>query len=97
MKEIFDDRVIIGISLVILLVGISFWAIAKAGSRLKSELGTHDPMGKGAGFLPPTLVKKALERGLVTPAQLAKMTPIERQFLLASLKDSLDEGHGPRG
>ena len=97
MKDIFDDRVIVGISLVILLVGVSFWAIAKAGSRLKGELGSRDGTNKGTGFLPPTLVKAALERGLVTPAQLAKMTPIERQFLLASLKDSLDEGHGPRG
>jgi len=97
MKEIFDDRIIFGISIVILLVGVAFWAIAKAGSRLKSELGTRDAAANAATLLPPTLVKQALERGLVTPAQLAKMTPVERKFLLASLKDSLDEGHGPRG
>ena len=96
MKDIVDGRIIIGISLVVLLVGISIWAIAKAGSRLKGQLGTRDASAKSAGFLPPTLVKMALERGLVTPAQLAGMTPIERQFLLASLKDSLDEGQGPR-
>lgn len=91
MKEIFDDRIIFGMGLVILLVAVAYWAIAKAGSRLKGELGSRAAGdGRTAGFLPPTLVKKAMERGLVTPAQLAKMTPIERQFLLASLKDSLD-------
>jgi len=97
MKDVAGGQLILGIGTVVVLVGVAIWAIARAGRRLKSELGSRVATPATGAFLPPTLVKKALERGLVTPAQLAKMTPIERTFLLASLKDSLDEGHGPRG
>ncbi len=97
MKEVFDGRILYGTSVVIALVGVSIWAIARAGRRLKGELAVPLSANKGAGFLPPKQLKKALELGLVTPSQLAKMTPLERQFLFATFKDSLDEGNRPGG
>ena len=73
----------------------SFVLIKWMGHTIRSQLGPVG--GKRTELSPlahvdgasPALVKQAIERGLVTPAQLAAMTPVERQFLLASMKDKV--------
>ena len=46
-------------------------------------------MALKADIVPPTLVKEALAKGLVTSSQLATMSPVERQFLFAELAPKL--------
>ncbi len=77
------------------VVGAAFVAIAWAGKAMRGEL-----RGTGARQAPPAhvstteqispaLMKEAIARGMVQPAQLAAMRPEERAFLFASLKEKL--------
>lgn len=71
------------------------------GRRLRQSLGLRSakraPMPPTFIAVPAAIVKRALERGLVTSAQLARMSETERQFALASLRRQLeaDEGTAP--
>ena len=72
---------------VIKWVGRSLRATLGAGARRRAK-------GFSAGMVadvPPALVKRAVERGLVTPAQITSMSTKERQFVFASLKSQLAE------
>jgi len=81
--------------LAIVMLALAAGAIKWAGRALRSQLGVRR---RGQHFsasmvadVPQALVRKALERGLVTPAQLAGMSAEERRFVFASLKDKLAE------
>lgn len=49
----------------------------------------RESMALKANAVPPTLVREALAKGLVTSNQLATMSPVERQFLFAQLAPKL--------
>jgi hypothetical protein len=80
------------------VVGAAFVAIAWAGKTMRGELGAKSARQappahpSTAEQIPPALMKEAIARGMVLPAQLAAMTPAERTFLFASLKEKLAEG-----
>ncbi|MBI3567693.1 MAG: hypothetical protein HY084_05755 [Gemmatimonadetes bacterium] len=72
-------------------------AVVWFGRRIRRSLDLGAPRTaslRGFDAVPPALVKQALERGLITSAQLATMSPVERQFVLASLRKQL-EGDAP--
>ena len=79
----------------IFMLGASYGLIKWVGRTIRDQLGPGMSRGdepflpEHVDTVPPALVKQAIERGLVTSSQLAGMTPMERQFLLASLKDKL--------
>ena len=84
----------------ILMLGATWGIIKWIGRTLRSLLGTRMPRTLDAAHVahvahvdsvPPVLVKQAIERGLVTPSQLAAMAPMERQFLFASFQARLSE------
>ena len=79
----------------VFLVGLALAAHRWMGRTVKKDL---DPAHSGrmrasmavkADLVPPALVKEALAKGLVSSAQLATMSPIERQFLFAQLRPKL--------
>jgi hypothetical protein len=83
--------------LAIVMLALAAGAIKWAGRALRSQLGAG-ARRSGKPFsatmvadVPQALVRKALERGLVTPAQIAGMSEEERRFVFASLKDKLAE------
>lgn len=77
------------------LLGAAYSVMRWVGRTMREQLGTTGQRGDGAGTLgqadsvPPMLVKRAIERGLVSASQLAAMAPMERQFFFAALKDRL--------
>lgn len=77
------------------LLGAAYSMMRWVGRTMREQLGTTGRRGDGstmpgqADSIPPMLVKRAIERGLVTASQLAAMAPMERQFFFASLKDRL--------
>jgi hypothetical protein len=80
----------------IVVIVLAFGGIAWAGRKFRGELGSKSapprggPVGPDAPEqIPPAMVKEAIARGLVVPAQLAGMTPEERTFFFASLKEKL--------
>lgn len=87
----------------VFLVGLA-WAVMRwVGKTIKQDL---DPVNTGkmrasmaiqADMVPPHLVKEALAKGLVTSQQLATMSPIERQYLFASLAPKLAGGANAGG
>ncbi len=80
-------------SAIVVLAGavIAIWLI---GRRLRSDLG---PIHQGGGVplmptgpsVPPQVVKELQARGLVTPAQLANMTELERQLLFSTMAGTI--------
>jgi len=83
------------LGIALFFLGASYGIIKWVGRTIRDQLGPGVTRGQQpfvpepAAAVPAPLVKRAIERGLVTPAQLAGMTPMERQFLIASLKDKL--------
>jgi hypothetical protein len=84
-----------------LIIAVAVLAVAAVtirlvGQRLRARLGDGARRGTRAFALdqvvdvPQSLVKEALARGLVTPSQLATMTPAEREFVFASLRKTLE-------
>jgi hypothetical protein len=83
----------LGIAVTMLVLAVA--AIRVVTVSIKQRLGP----GSGSGGTPfaqrhaegasPELLKEALSRGLVTPSQLATMSDEERQFVLASLRNTL--------
>ena len=83
------------------MLGVAYALIKWVGRTIRDQLGPGMNRGEmpflpsQADALPPGLVRQALARGLVTAEQLATMTPVERQFMFASLKDTLGEAPAP--
>jgi hypothetical protein len=79
----------------VFFLGAAYSMIKWVGRTLREQLGPGvSRPGDGVAIthvdnVPQALVKSAIERGIVTPSQLAAMAPMERQFLFASLKDRL--------
>lgn len=79
----------------VFLVGMAWAAMRWTRRTVQKDL---DPANSGrmrasmamkADVVPPALVKEALAKGLVSSAQLATMSPIERQFLFSQLAPKL--------
>jgi hypothetical protein len=89
--------------LAIVMLALAAGAIKWAGRALRAQLGAGvrragKPFSASmVADVPQALVKRALERGLVTPAQIAGMSAEERQFVFASLKDQLADAGGASG
>lgn len=83
------------LGIALFFLGASYGIIKWVGHTIRDQLGPGVTRGQQpfvpepADAVPAPLVKLAIELWLVTPAQLAGMTPMERQFLMASLKDKL--------
>ena len=79
----------------VFLLGVAWGLIKWVGHTIRGQLGPGMPSREDAApiahvdAVPPALVKQAIERGLVTAAQLASMKPGERLFLFASLAPRL--------
>ena len=79
----------------VFMLGIAWGIIKWVGRAIREQLGPGMTAADDAASIehidtvPPALVKQAIERGLVTSAQLAAMKPMERQFLFASLAPRL--------
>ena len=79
----------------VFFLGVAWGLIKWVGRSIREQLGPGMPSSDDAPSIahadtvPPALVKQAIERGLVTAAQLASMKPAERQFLFASLAPRL--------
>lgn len=85
----------------VILVGMSVGAMRWMRRTVQKDL---DPTTSGkmrpsmalqADLIPNALVKEALTKGLVTSQQLATMSPVERQYLLASLAPKLSGSASP--
>jgi hypothetical protein len=80
------------------VVGAAFVAIAWAGKTMRGELSATGarqappPHLSTTEQIPSAIMKEAIARGMVQPAQLAAMTPEERAFVFASLKEKLAAG-----
>lgn len=78
----------------VIILGTAITAVVWVGRQVRGQLGlgAKKPAPSPDGFdtIPPALVKQALERGLVTSAQLATMTPIERRFVLEAVRKQIE-------
>ena len=97
MTSWFEHPQSLYLAIAIVMLGAAFAIIKWVGRTLREPIGGAGDPRRETPFvpahsitMPPALVKQAIERGLVTPSQLATMSPTERQFLLASLRDRLD-------
>lgn len=85
----------------VLILGTAITAVVWFGRRVRAQLGLGAkkpaPTLDGLDAIPPALVKQALERGLVTSAQLATMTPIERRFVLEAVRKQIEVDAGDGG
>ena len=78
----------------IFMLGVAWGIIKWIGRTLRSQLGTGMPRTPyelpvtHMENVPPILVKQAIERGLVSPSQLAAMAPMEREFFFVALRES---------
>jgi hypothetical protein len=79
----------------VFLVGLALTVSRWIGRTIKKDLdpnmsGKMRPsMAVQADLVPNATVKEALAKGLVTSQQLATMSPVERQYLFASLAPKL--------
>ena len=91
------DLRLVGAAIVVLAAAvIAIWLV---GRRLRSDLGPlhsngSSPLASGPA-VPPQVAKELQARGLVTSAQLANMTEMERQLLFSTVAATLArEGEG---
>lgn len=91
------DLRLVGAAIVVLAAAvIAIWLV---GRRLRSDLGPlHSsgvsPLTTGPS-VPPQVAKELQARGLVTSAQLANMTEMERQLLFSTVAGAIArEGEG---
>jgi hypothetical protein len=95
MTSFLDQPELRYVGVAVFMLGIAFSIIKWVGRTLREQLGsgvrkTDDVSAiTHVDTVPPALVKEAIERGLITPAQLAGMATMERQFVFASIKDRL--------
>jgi hypothetical protein len=104
MNSIFSGPQLAYLIIALVVLGLAFAGIVWVGRTIRGELGSGSARGGNSGSLnvlaqvPPAMMKEAIARGLVVPAQLAGMTEMERTFLFASLKQKLaaaGAGDGP--
>ncbi len=82
----------------VFLVAMAWLVTRRVGKTIKKDLDPHNTgrmrasMAIQADLVPPGMVKEALAKGLVTPQQMATMSPIERQFLFKTLMPKLTGG-----
>ncbi len=85
----------------VFLVGLAWVAMRWTKKTVQKDL---DPANSGrmresmaikADVVAPALVKEALSKGLVSSAQLATMSPVERQFLFQQLRPKLTGAPAP--
>lgn len=91
------DLRLVGVA--VFLLGVAAVAIWRAGQKLRGELGPlSGPDGERsplrASSVPPQAAR-ALQRGLVSPAQLAAMSDAERQLLFDSMGSVINEDVEP--
>ena len=85
------------LAIAIAVVSVAFVAIVWVGRTLRGELGATSARQRAPAHasppeqIPPAMMKEAIAQGMVQPAQLAAMTPAERAFLFASLKQKVAE------
>jgi hypothetical protein len=95
MTSHFNGQQAVYLAIAIAVVVFAFIAIAWVGRTIRGELGpTTERQGAASRAsttdqIPPGMMKEAIARGMVQPAQLAAMTQAERAFLFASLKQKL--------
>jgi hypothetical protein len=84
----------------VFMLGVSYTIIKWVGRTLRDQIGPGmnrtgaTLFSSPAETAPPALIREALDRGLVTSAQLAEMPAMERQFLFATLQHKLSiESH----
>ena len=101
MTSFFDRPETKYLGIALFMLGAAYSIIKWVGRTLRGQLGPGMPRPGDevtithVDNVPPMLVKQAIERGVVTAAQLAAMAPMERQFLFASLKERLPSGSTP--
>ncbi|MHB0962429.1 MAG: hypothetical protein ACYC5V_04360 [Gemmatimonadaceae bacterium] len=90
-----DLRLVVAAIVVLAAAVIAIWLV---GRRMRADLG---PLRSSGGALatgpsvPPQVAKELQARGLVTSAQLANMTEMERQLLFSTVAGTLArEGEG---
>jgi hypothetical protein len=89
------------LGIALFMLGAAYSIIKWVGRTLREQLGSGMPRAGDevtithVDNVPPMLVKQAIERGLVTAAQLSAMAPMERQFLFASMKERLSGASAP--
>lgn len=84
------DLRLVGAAIVVLAAAvIAIWLV---GRRLRSDLGplhsSSGPLASGPS-VPPQLAKELQARGLVTSAQLANMTEMERKLLFSTVAGAI--------
>ncbi|MFI5231871.1 MAG: hypothetical protein ACHQSE_05095 [Gemmatimonadales bacterium] len=97
MNSIFSGPQFAYLIIAVAVLGLAFAGIVWVGRTIRGELGTSPGAARGRSTgsmamleqIPPAMMKEAIARGLVVPAQLAGMTEMERTFLFASLKQKL--------
>jgi hypothetical protein len=95
MNSLFSGPQLSYLVIAVLVLALAFAGIVWVGRMIRGELGPGaargaDPAGLAMlGQIPPAMMKEAIARGLVVPAQLAGMSEMERTFLFASLKQKL--------
>jgi hypothetical protein len=95
MNSIFSGPQLAYLIIAVVVLALAFAGIVWIGKMIRGELGSSGARGGDpAGLamleqIPPAMMKEAIARGLVVPAQLAGMSEMERTFLFASLKQKL--------
>ena len=95
MSSIFSGPQLSYLVIAVVVLALAFTGIVWVGRTIRGELGSGASSGANpAGLkmleqIPPAMMKEAIARGLVVPAQLAGMSDMERTFLFASLKQKL--------
>lgn len=72
--------------------------IRRAGRELRAQVSPRVEAKRSTGLSHPAspVARTVVQKGLVSPAQLAAMTSAEREFFLAAAGARLGEGTGPR-
>lgn len=88
------DLRLVGVA--VLVLGVAVAVIWRAGLRLRGELGPpadtggeRDPLRHSS--VPPQAARVLQQRGLASPAQLARMSETERQLLFSSMTGAIDK------
>jgi hypothetical protein len=92
LSSVFDGPQLKYLGTAVFMLGVSYAIIKWVGRTLRDQIGPgmnrtgSTLFSSPADTLPPALIREAIDRGLVTTAQLAAMPPMERQFLFATLQ-----------
>ncbi len=101
MTSFFDEPQTRYLGTAVFMFGVAWTLIRWVGRALRDQIG--DGGGRHAeGLGPPVgdavqeaLAREAIQRGLITPSQLAGMSMMERRFVFASFRDKLGKPAPP--